>query len=437
MSNFGINGKNDKSTDMMVNYLQDDEKMIPNRKSYRGNHGDDDTNASSSLLSKKSSRSNKSNRSNSSYSSDASNLDEYVSNDDKKDNDYSDNNDSNKEKEKEKNLYEDDDDDYNKLPENKKLLKRLDMIRKLGELALIGCKISKEYNINDDYFMMKYEYMLHHGIRAKQNFKNWSTSIYLNCIYGIEILNENYDPFSLKLTGWSEQVNSNIDDVNEIFGEIYEKYNKPGQSMSPELKLVLMFIGGGVKFHLTNKMGGNNSSNAAANNVKKQQEQFERQKQMVEERMKKDNEFAQAEMNRMKEYQQQMEILKENARRKEEENAIKRQAQMEELRRAQEQLEYEEQNKYNGYNRNEDISRQLNQITDKIKSNKSFNTEKSSNSRRKPNINVNIESSKNSDNYSTTTSNSEVESSVASKDSGKKSTYSRSKYNKSRLNFNI
>lgn len=435
MSSFNINGKNDKSTDMMVNYLQDDEKMITNKKSYRGNHADDETNASSSLLSKKSSRSNRSNRSNSSYSSDASNLDEYVSNDDKKDNDYSDNNDSNKDKEK--NLYDDDDDDYNELPESKKLLKRLDMIRKLGELAQRGVKISKEYTLNDDYFMMKYEYMLLHNIRAKKNFENWGSSILLNCIYGVEILNEKYDPFSLKLTGWAEQINGDINNINEVFGEIYEKYNKPGKSMSPELKLFFMILGGGVKFHLVNTMGGNNSGNAAANNVKKQQEQFERQKQMFEDRMKKDNEFAQAEMNRMKEYQQQMEILKENARRKEEENAIKRQAQMEELRRAQEQLEHEEQNKYNGYNRNEDISRQLNQITDKIKSNKSFNTEKSSNSRRKPNINVNIESSKNSDNYSTTTSNSEVESSVASKDSGKKSTYSRSKYNKSRLNFNI
>lgn len=434
MSNNSINGKNTKSTDYLVGYLQDDQKMIPNPKSYRGNHFDDNTNNSSSLSSKKSSKSTKSN----STCSDASNLDEYLSNDDKQN--YSDNKEKNyndddgKSKDKQDtNLYDDDDDDYNNLSENKKLLKRLDLIRKLGELAQRGVQISKEYTLADDYFTMKYEYMLHSNIRAKKNFENWGSSILLNCVYGIEILNEKYDPFSLKLTGWAEQINGDINNVNEVFGEIYEKYNKPGKSMSPELKLFFMVIGAGVKFHITNTMG---TSNNAANNIRKQQDINERQKQMYEERIRKDNEFALSEMKRMEELNKHLKIIQENNKRREELEELKRQQQLEELKRAQQQLEQEEQHKYNGYNRNEDISRQLNQITDKIKSNRSINTDKSSNSRKKPSINVNIESNK-SDNYSTTTSNSEVESSVASKQSGNKSTYSRSKYNKTRLNFNI
>jgi hypothetical protein len=97
---------------------------------------------------------------------------------------------------------------------------------------------------------MKYEYELHKNIRAKQNSVNWMSSLMLNCIYGIEILNEKYNPFDLKLKNWSEQINADINNYYDVFGEIYEKYNQPGKNMAPELKLVLMISGSALKFHL-------------------------------------------------------------------------------------------------------------------------------------------------------------------------------------------
>lgn len=171
-------------------------------------------------------------------------------------------------------------DNYNELSEEGKMLKRLDMLRKLGELAQYKVKLSQNYNMNSDYFTMKYEYQLHTNIRAKQNYINWTSSLMLNCIYGIEILNDKYNPWELKLTGWSEQINADISNYYDVFGEIYEKYNKPGKSMSPELKLALMLGGSALKFHLnkvalSGKMGipnaqfngvANGSYNAPSNN---------------------------------------------------------------------------------------------------------------------------------------------------------------------------
>ena len=43
-------------------------------------------------------------------------------------------------------------------------------------------------------------------------------------ITGLEFLNNKFDPFDLRLDGWSEQVNENIDDYDEIFAELHEKY---------------------------------------------------------------------------------------------------------------------------------------------------------------------------------------------------------------------
>jgi hypothetical protein len=52
-------------------------------------------------------------------------------------------------------------------------------------------------------------------------------------------------------------MNADINNYYDVFGDLYEKYNKPGKGMAPELKLLLMISGSALKFHLTNTMLGN------------------------------------------------------------------------------------------------------------------------------------------------------------------------------------
>ena len=47
-------------------------------------------------------------------------------------------------------------------------------------------------------------------------------------------------PQFLNLQDWSKQMSADIKDYYDVFGELYEKYNRPGKSMPPELKLVLI-----------------------------------------------------------------------------------------------------------------------------------------------------------------------------------------------------
>lgn len=130
------------------------------------------------------------------------------------------------------------------------MLQKLEYIRKLGELRQAGVILSQNYNMNSDLNMMKYEYELHKSIRAKQNGINWMSSMTLNAIYGIEMLNEKYNPFDLKLRDWSKEMSAEINNYYDIFGELYEKYNQPGKNMAPELKILLMISGSALKFHL-------------------------------------------------------------------------------------------------------------------------------------------------------------------------------------------
>ena len=72
-------------------------------------------------------------------------------------------------------------------------------------------------------------------------------------ITGLEFLNNKFDPFEVKLDGWSEQINENITDYDEIFGELHEKY-KSKAKMAPEIKLLFQLAGSGIMIHMTNTM---------------------------------------------------------------------------------------------------------------------------------------------------------------------------------------
>lgn len=139
-------------------------------------------------------------------------------------------------------------------------LSKLDMLRKLAELQQSGVKLSQQYNMQSDLNTMKYEYELHRDIRAKQNGIGWMSNMMMNCIWGIEMLNESYNPFDVKLKGWSEQVNADRNNYYSVFGELYEKYNQPGKNMAPELKLLMMVSGSALGFHLQSSFMKNTST---------------------------------------------------------------------------------------------------------------------------------------------------------------------------------
>lgn len=139
-------------------------------------------------------------------------------------------------------------------------LSKLDMLRKLAELQQSGVKLSQQYNMQSDLNTMRYEYELHRDIRSKQNGITWMSNMMMNCIWGIEMLNESYNPFDIKLNGWSQQVNADKNSYYSVFGELYEKYNQPGKNMAPELKLLMMISGSALGFHLQSSFMGKTST---------------------------------------------------------------------------------------------------------------------------------------------------------------------------------
>ena len=89
--------------------------------------------------------------------------------------------------------------------------------------------------------------------KEKHNSVKFQGNMMMAIINGIEFLNNRYDPFDVKIDGWGEQINENINDYDDIFGELHEKY-KSKASVSPELKLLFQLGGSAMMVHMSNTM---------------------------------------------------------------------------------------------------------------------------------------------------------------------------------------
>jgi hypothetical protein len=133
------------------------------------------------------------------------------------------------------------------------LREKFKYIKKLEDLEKKGIRLTKKYDMESSLSEMKGEYETHVEERERRNSVKFQGKMLMACITGLEFLNNKFDPFDLKLDGWSEQVSENIDDYDEIFGELHEKY-KSKAKMAPELKLLFQLGGSAIMLHMTNTM---------------------------------------------------------------------------------------------------------------------------------------------------------------------------------------
>lgn len=131
---------------------------------------------------------------------------------------------------------------------------KLQMLRKLAQLAQNGVKLTQDYNMASDLNAMRFEYEYHKGIRDRHMGIKWLSNILMNICYGLEKGNEYFDPFGFKLKGWSEQMNEDVDEYYDVLGELHDKYFKEGKTIPPEIKLIMMVSGSAIRFHLSHAM---------------------------------------------------------------------------------------------------------------------------------------------------------------------------------------
>ena len=131
--------------------------------------------------------------------------------------------------------------------------KKQEILFKLEKMRRLGIGGIKKFNMSnrladmqDELDRVKYERELESSIKFQRK-------CLMAFVTGSELLNNKFDFLDLKLDGWSEQVHDGIDEYNEVFEELHEKY-RTKMKMSPEIKLLFMLGGSAFMYHLTNSM---------------------------------------------------------------------------------------------------------------------------------------------------------------------------------------
>ena len=137
---------------------------------------------------------------------------------------------------------------HNEMEEKKEILYQM------NRLEAKGYKLPRNFTMQSDLEEMRAEY--HRIVREKEIDASirFQRKAMMFAVSGIEFLNTKFDPISAKLDGWSEQVHDTIDDYDDIFEELHDKYKGSGQKMAPELRLLLGVGGSAFMYHLTQSM---------------------------------------------------------------------------------------------------------------------------------------------------------------------------------------
>lgn len=139
--------------------------------------------------------------------------------------------------------------------------RKFDLLCKFERLRDKGIKLPKTFSMSSNYEEMNHEYerLIHH--RKMDNSVKMQRRMLVSFASMAEFVNNKTgNPFDIHLDGWSENVNEEINNYDEVFEDLYEKY-KESASMAPELKLVFMVASSAFWFHISNNMSKSVMSN--------------------------------------------------------------------------------------------------------------------------------------------------------------------------------
>ena len=87
---------------------------------------------------------------------------------------------------------------------------KIDLIYKFKKLEQQGIRTTINYNMNSHLDDMRNEYIKLKKQREIDNSIKFQRKMLMACVTGLEFMNGRFDPFNVKLDGWSESVNENL-----------------------------------------------------------------------------------------------------------------------------------------------------------------------------------------------------------------------------------
>jgi hypothetical protein len=137
------------------------------------------------------------------------------------------------------------------------MTEKKEILYQFDRLKSKGVKVPYDFNMNSNIHEMRSSYERIKREKEIDSAVRFQRKMLMGFVTGCEFLNTRYNPFSVELDGWSEQVHESVDDYDDIFEELHDKYKDSGSNMAPELRLLISLGGSAFMFHLTKKMFSN------------------------------------------------------------------------------------------------------------------------------------------------------------------------------------
>jgi hypothetical protein len=133
------------------------------------------------------------------------------------------------------------------------IIMKKELIYQFERLEKKGMRLPKKFTLASNLEEMKMEYERLKRDKEVDSSVKFQRRIMMAGISGLEWLNGKFDPVGAKLDGWSDSIYENIDEYDEVFEDLHEKYKGKAQ-VGPEVKLLMMLGGSAFMHHMTHSM---------------------------------------------------------------------------------------------------------------------------------------------------------------------------------------
>jgi hypothetical protein len=129
--------------------------------------------------------------------------------------------------------------------------RKTELLNRLNRLEGKGYPLTKRFTMDNSLDEIQQEHDRLVDAKNLEASLRFQRQCMMGVVTGVEFMNSKFNPFDWELDGWSESVHENIEDFDEVFEELYDKYKGRG-NMPPEAKLLMSLVGSGFMFHMSN-----------------------------------------------------------------------------------------------------------------------------------------------------------------------------------------
>jgi hypothetical protein len=139
------------------------------------------------------------------------------------------------------------------MTEEQVMEKKRELLYQFERMEKRGIRMPKKYNMSSSLDEMHAEIERIKRERQVDASIRFQRKLMMTAVSGLELLTSKFNVVDVNLDGWSQSIEDDIGDYDEVFEELHEKY-RGSAKMPPEIRLLFMLGSSAVTFHLANKL---------------------------------------------------------------------------------------------------------------------------------------------------------------------------------------